>query len=187
MSVTPGRNPPALQPALYSRLTAAAGPAAPPRPARNALRLGPRTRRVIRFVARLVNPLVLGIAGRRYMPAVGIVHHRGRNTGRRYATPLGIRPATADGFVMPLTFGESAGWYRNIVAAGSCVITWRGNDHAVASPVIVDRATALPAFPRSERLALRAIRINEFVWLHDAPISVPGWVGPVAGTALGEW
>jgi hypothetical protein len=64
MPATPGRNPPALQPAPYSRPTAAAGPAAPPRPARNALRLGPRTRRVIRSVARLVNPLVLRIAGR---------------------------------------------------------------------------------------------------------------------------
>jgi hypothetical protein len=46
------------------------------------------------------------------MPVIGIIHHRGRNTGRPYATPLGIRPATANGFVMPLTFGESAGWYR---------------------------------------------------------------------------
>jgi deazaflavin-dependent oxidoreductase (nitroreductase family) len=89
------------------------------------------------------------------MPVVGIIHHRGRNTGRPYVTPLGIRPAAAAGFVMPLTFGELAGWYRNIVAAGSCVITWRGADHTVASPVIVDRATALPAFPRYERLALR--------------------------------
>jgi hypothetical protein len=41
----------------------------------------------------------------------------------------------------------------------------------VASAVIVDRATALPAFPRYERLALRAIGINEFVWLHDEPSS----------------
>jgi hypothetical protein len=72
---------------------------------------------------------------------------------------------------MPLTFGESARWYRNIVAAGSCVITWRGADHTVASPVIVDRATALPAFPRYERLALRAIRINEFAWLRGTPTS----------------
>ena len=126
---------------------------------------------MIRSVARLVNPLVLRIAGRRHMPVVGIIHHRGRNTGRPYATPLGIRPATAGGFVMPLTFGESAGWYRNIVAAGSCVITWRGADHTVASPMIVDRATALPAFPRYERLALRAIRINEFAWLRDTPAS----------------
>jgi hypothetical protein len=55
--------------------------------------------------------------------------------------------------VVPLTFGEPAGWYRNIVAAGWCVVTWRGTDHAVTSPVIVDRATALRAFPRYERLA----------------------------------
>ena len=88
------------------------------RPARNALHLGPHTRRVIRSVARRVNPA--GAADRR-PPAHArrrIVHHRGRKTGRPYATPLGIRPATANGFVMPLTFGEAAGWYRNIVAAG---------------------------------------------------------------------
>jgi deazaflavin-dependent oxidoreductase (nitroreductase family) len=105
------------------------------------------------------------------MPVIGIVHHRGRDTGRPYSTPLGIRPAVTGGFVMPLTFGEVAGWYRNIVAAGSCVITWRGADRMVASPVIVDRATALPAFPRYERLALRAIGINEFAWLRDTPVS----------------
>jgi len=92
------------------------------------------------------------------MPVVGIIHHRGRKTGRPYATPLGIRPAAAGGFVMPLTFGEAAGWYRNIAAAGCCVITWRGADHTVASPVIVDRATVLPVFPRYERLALRAMK-----------------------------
>jgi deazaflavin-dependent oxidoreductase (nitroreductase family) len=171
LSATPGREAPVFQPAPYSRPTAPAGPVAPIRPAGNALHLGPRTRRVIRSVARLVNPLVLRIAGRRHMPVVGIVHHRGRKTDHPYATPLGIRPAAAGGFVMPLTFGEAAGWYRNIMAAGWCVITWRGANHTVASPVIIDRATALPAFPRYERLALRAIGINEFVWLHDAPTS----------------
>src|SRR5258708_9420399 len=143
MSATQGRNPPGP----YSKPTAAAGPVVPPRPARNALRLGPHTRRVIRSVARLVNPLVLRIAGRRHMPVVGIVHHRGRRTGRPYATPLGIRPATANGFVMPLTFGESAGWYRNIVAAGRCVITPRGAHPTLARPMIVYRATAPPPLP----------------------------------------
>ena len=86
----------------------------------NALRLGPRTRRLIRSVARMVNPLVLRFAGGRHMPVLGILHHRGRRTGQEYATPLGIRPAAGGGFVMPLTFGEAAGWYRNIRAAGRC-------------------------------------------------------------------
>src|SRR5947207_2142948 len=96
-------------------------PSAPAREPRNAIRLGPRARRLIRAAARVVNPLVLRIAGRRHMPVVGIVHHRGRKTGREYATPLGVRPAPGGGFVMPLTFSEAAHWYQNIRAAGWCV------------------------------------------------------------------
>jgi deazaflavin-dependent oxidoreductase (nitroreductase family) len=145
-----------------------AGPAglpAPPRPAGNAIHFGPRTRRLIRATARVVNPLVLRIAGRRHMPILGIVHHRGRRTGRGYATPLGVRPAAGGGFVIPLTFSGASHWYQNIRAAGGCVITYQGADHAVAGPVIVDCATAGSAFPRYERLALRLIGINEFVWL----------------------
>src|SRR5215468_11833373 len=138
-------------------------------PEANAIRLGPRARRLIRSIARVVNPLVLRFAGRRHMPVLGIVHHAGRRTGRCYATPLGVRPAVGGGFVMPLTFGEAAGWYRNVWAAGWCVITWRGGDHTVASPVIIDSAAALPAFPRYERLALRLIGIHQFVWLRCTP------------------
>ena len=143
-------------------------PSEPPREPRNTLRLGPRARRLIRAAARVVNPLVLRIAGRRHMPIVGIVHHRGRKTGRPYATPLGVRPAPGGGFVIPLTFSEASQWYQNILAAGGCVITYRGADHTVARPVMVDRATAGPGYPRYERLALRLIGINEFLWLADA-------------------
>lgn len=135
---------------------------------RNAIILGPRTRRIIRAAARVVNPLVLRIAGRRHMPIVGVVHHRGRKTGRPYATPLGVRPAPGGRFVMPLTFSEASQWYQNILAAGGCVVTYRGADHTVTRPTVVDRATAGPAFPRYERLALRLIGINEFLWLDDA-------------------
>src|SRR6266550_88999 len=110
-------------------------------PVPNALRLGPRARRLIRSAARVVNPLVLRFAGGRHMPVLGVLHHRGRRTGREYATPLGIRPAAGGGFVMPLTFGEAAGWYRNIRAAGWCAVTCRtrsqhapywGRDHRQA-------------------------------------------------------
>jgi deazaflavin-dependent oxidoreductase (nitroreductase family) len=120
---------------------------------------------VIRAIARVVNPLVLRIAGRRHMPILGIVHHRGRKTGRRYATPLGVRPAAGGGFVIPLTFSQASHWYQNIRAAGSCIITYQGADHTLTAPVLVDRATAGPAYPRYERLALRLIGINEYVWL----------------------
>ena len=86
---------------------------------------GPRARRLIRTVARAVNPLVLRIADRRHMPILGIVHHRGRTTGRAYATPLGVRPAAAGGFVIPLTFSNASHWYQNMRAAGGCVLTYQ--------------------------------------------------------------
>jgi deazaflavin-dependent oxidoreductase (nitroreductase family) len=167
MSTQPGRGAAALPAAGAER-----GPAPSPSAPRNAVRFGPRTRRLIRAVARLVNPLVLRIAGRRHMPVLGVVHHRGRKTGRRYATPLGVRPAAGGGFVIPLTFSQASHWYQNIRAAGWGVVTYQGADHTVAGPVVVGRATAGPAYPRYERLALRLIGINEFVWLTEAPAGV---------------
>jgi deazaflavin-dependent oxidoreductase (nitroreductase family) len=111
------------------------------------------------------------------MPVLGVVHHRGRKSGRLYATPLGVRPAAGGGFVIPLTFSESSQWYQNIRAAGGCVITYQGADHAVAGPMVVDRITAGPSYPRYERLALRLLGINEFVWLTGAQ------AGPAARAA----
>jgi len=146
-----------------------AGREGPPRAAGNAIRFGQRTRGLIRAVARVVNPLVLRIAGRRHMPIFGIVRHRGRKTGRSYATPLGVRPAAGGGFVIPLTFSDASHWYRNMRAAGGCVITYQGVDHIAARPIVVDRATAGPAYPRYERLALRLIGINELVRLTGTP------------------
>src|SRR5262249_11813819 len=87
-------------------------------PVPNSLRLGPRSRRLIRSVARVINPLVLRFAGRRHVPVLGVLHHRGRRTGREYATPLGIRPTAAGGFVLPLTLGEAGRGVRHIPAAG---------------------------------------------------------------------
>ena len=52
----------------------------------------------------------------------------------------------------------------------------------MARPTVVDRATAGPAYPRYERLALRALGIDEFVLLTDVPAgSAPGRGEPGAG------
>jgi len=128
------------------------------------LHLGPRARAAVRSVARFVNPFVLLIAGRRWMPVVGILHHAGRNTGRMYASPLGMRPH-ARTFVMPLTFSENAAWYRNVVAAGRATVTYGGREHEVTMPEVVDYAAAAPAFPRYERLQFRALGISQFLRL----------------------
>ena len=130
----------------------------------NAINLGPRARRVVRFAARLVNPIVLLIAGRRWMPVVGILRHRGRRSGREYATPIGMRPL-GDGFVIPRTFSDNAAWYQNVKAAGEGRIKYLGRNYRVVEPEVVDYATAQPAFPRYELLQFRLIGINEYLRL----------------------
>jgi deazaflavin-dependent oxidoreductase (nitroreductase family) len=135
------------------------------------LKLGTRTRRAVRYLAHLINPVVLLLAGRRWMPIVGILRHRGRVSGRMYATPLGMRPL-GDTFVMPRTFGEDAAWYRNVLAAGWCVVTYKGRDNTLLSPEVIDYAAAAPAFPRYELLQFRLVGINEYLRMRQAPA---GW------------
>jgi deazaflavin-dependent oxidoreductase (nitroreductase family) len=131
------------------------------------IHLGPRTRRVVRFVAQFVNPVVVLIAGRRWMPILGVMHHAGRRTGRIYATPLGMR-RIGNSFVMPRTFGEDAAWYRNVLAAGGCSVTYLSKVYSLVEPEVIDYATAAPAFPGYERLQFRLIGINEYLRLRIA-------------------
>ena len=133
----------------------------------HSISLGPRTRSTVRSSARFINPVILRIAGRRWMPILGILHHRGRSSGRAYATPLGMR-RLGDRFVMPRTFGENAAWYLNVLAAGGAVVTYLGTDYTLVEPEVIDYATAAPAFPRYERLQFRLIGINEYLRLRIA-------------------
>jgi deazaflavin-dependent oxidoreductase (nitroreductase family) len=145
--------------------------------ARNKIPFPPFVRRAIRFVARFANPLVLAMAGRRWMPIVGILHHRGRRSGHAYVTPLGMRPLGAT-FVMPRTFSEDAAWYKNVQASGWCLIKWGGVEHTGFQPAIVDKATAKPAFPRYERVFFLLLGIDEFLMLQRTPT---GWAPPAGG------
>ena len=128
---------------------------------------GPATRRLIRAAARLANPLIARLAGRRWMPIVGIVHHQGRRSGRGFATPVGMR-RFGDGIVIPLTFGPASHWYQNIRAAGGGRATYLGSTQALTRPEVLDWAAASKAFPGYERVLFRGIGIYQFLWLHAA-------------------
>src|ERR1700687_5639670 len=136
----------------------------------NKFNLGPRARRAVRWVAAFVNPIVLLIAGRRWVPVAGIPRHRGRRSGRMYATPIGIRPL-GDGFVIPRTFSDNAAWYLNIKSAGGATVKYLGRTQQLVDPQGGEYATAKPAFPRYELLQFRLIGINEYLRLRIADVN----------------
>jgi len=127
-----------------------------------------RSRPLIARLTRLLNPLILAHAGSQRLPLFAVIQHHGRRSGRSYATPVGARP-TADGFVIPLTFGERADWFQNVQAAGGCVIRWKSADYSVIEPEIVDWATARSACYPVERVLMLLIGIEQFVRLRHAP------------------
>lgn len=117
------------------------------------------------FARRWLNPFVLrlGLAGGRRSP-LGLVHHVGRRSGRAYATPLALHRRGRRLFV-PLTYGPNARWCLNVLAAGSCRVSLRGQTVLAQQPRVVDRA----ALPANLRGPYRLIGMRDFLELTIAP------------------
>ncbi|HEX9038897.1 MAG TPA: hypothetical protein VF808_18085 [Ktedonobacterales bacterium] len=121
------------------------------------------------FARNYVNPLATRGAGSRRARVFALLRHRGRRSGRAYSTPVAARPYPGGGFIVPLTFGPEADWYRNTEAAGGCVIVWKGIEHALVDPQVVDFAEGAAAFDPLERALMPALGIARFARLRDAP------------------
>ena len=114
-----------------------------------------------------VNRLLLPLATRGLFGVWAVIHTQGRKSGKAYATPIAVE-ATSDSFIVGLPYGEGVDWCRNVVASGTATITWRGTDHIVSEPRIVDRADIESFYPAPLRLALRLFRIRRFLVLSRA-------------------
>ena len=110
--------------------------------------------------ARLLNSVVLRFAGTRFLPLYGVIEHRGRRSGRIFRTPVVVRPV-ADGFVVPMPWGERTDWYRNVRAAGTCAIRWKGSYHQVDRPEKVDTQAVMSAFNTFERAIMPRLGITQ--------------------------
>jgi deazaflavin-dependent oxidoreductase (nitroreductase family) len=130
----------------------------------------PRFRGLFWQAARLTSPLTLPLAGKRWNPIFAVVEHRGRRTGRRYAAPVAARRVRG-GFVIALAFGAHVDWYRNLLAAGSGDIRWRGDRYPVSRPELIGVSVALATFNPVQRLALRAAGVDGYVRVADARVS----------------
>ena len=123
---------------------------------------------VIGPMTKVLNPVMLKLAGRRHAMIAAQVRHVGRKSGRPYVTPIGAGRA-GDVFVIPLTFGNQSDWSRNVRAAGGCVIRLNGVDYQVSRPELADWAQAAPlvraAFNPVLRAGFQMLGIRQFLLL----------------------
>ena len=122
-------------------------------------------------LTRALNPLIRRVAGGSRTPVVSLVYHRGRRSGRTYASPVGVG-STGREFLIPLTFGADADWCRNVLAAGRCSILWRGRKYTAVEPeVVIDdsvRSELADAFDPIQRFLLRAMGTHAFLRIRIA-------------------
>jgi deazaflavin-dependent oxidoreductase (nitroreductase family) len=124
----------------------------------------PLAGRIFGLFAPILNRFVTRIAGRRFVPLYVLLRHRGRRSGRAYATPVvGMR--VAGGFAIPMAFGEGADWYRNIVASGGATMRQNGTEHQLGDPAAIDPDSAASPFPEWQRPVFRALGIRRFLFL----------------------
>jgi deazaflavin-dependent oxidoreductase (nitroreductase family) len=97
-----------------------------------------------------------------WAPGWAVVIHRGRKSGKTFRTPLWAF-RRGDGYVIALTYGSTADWVRNVLAAGGCELETRRRRYLVSNPRVYrdENATDMPAFIRF--MLRRVIKAPEFL------------------------
>lgn len=125
-------------------------------------RSGPFPRSMARLNRRGANPVVRLVAG--WLPPLAVIRHRGRMTGRDFATPV-LAFSTADGLVIGVLYGAASDWVRNLLAAGSAQVMRSGRVLDYRHPRVVSRDEGLRLVPAIFRGPFRALRVRSFVRL----------------------
>jgi deazaflavin-dependent oxidoreductase (nitroreductase family) len=101
-----------------------------------------------------------------------LVRHVGRHSGRTYETPV-ILARVPEGFIAELTFGDHVNWYRNVVAAGGCVVLHHQLAYRVDSIELCDAARGRAAYALPFRVVLTLLRRDEFRLLRIGAAGTP--------------
>jgi len=74
-----------------------------------------------------------------------------------------------DGFAFALTYGPNVDWYRNILAAGSCTLRWKGKAYKLEHPETMPDDDGLQSFPVPLRWVLEFNRIRGYFRMRVSP------------------
>lgn len=107
-----------------------------------------------------------------WTPGLGVVVHRGRRSGKVYETPVNVF-ATADGYVLALTYGTGTDWVKNVLAAGGCELRTRGKVVQLTAPRLFHDEERRDIRPL-ERQMLRVLGVADFLSLTTTPADGQG-------------
>jgi deazaflavin-dependent oxidoreductase (nitroreductase family) len=119
------------------------------------------------FNKRLLNPLMVRLAGRKHWYA-SVVEHTGRRSGTHYATPVVVE-RVPDGFVIPLPYGVGVDWLQNVVAAGHANIRTHGQSYRVVQPEIISAEVATRQLRPERRRTYDLFGVKNYLQVKSEP------------------
>ena len=128
----------------------------------------PLLRSVARFNRKYANPVIRLFAGS--FGPLTLVTHRGRRTGRAFATPV-MSFATDDGLVIGVVYGPSSDWVKNVLASARVEVKRRGQSRLYEHARLVERDEALHLVPAIVRGTFRTLGVRYFVRLTECGTS----------------
>ncbi|MBV8785308.1 MAG: nitroreductase family deazaflavin-dependent oxidoreductase [Mycobacterium sp.] len=118
------------------------------------------------FNKRVLNPVMKLVAGQKYWYA-GVIEHPGRLSGKPHTTPVVIERVT-DGFIIPLPYGETADWVRNVLAAGRATLRVHGATYQAVKPEIIDAPTAFRQLSPRRQREFGRFQIRDYLKMHPS-------------------
>lgn len=131
-------------------------------------------RRFLWVLKNTLNRVTTRAAKGRHGP-FSLIRHLGRKSGHPYETPV-ILARVPEGFIAELTYGEHVDWFRNVVAAGGCVVLHHGREYVVdaVEPCTPERGLAAFRFPFGSILRLLGRRDFRLLRVGTSPAAPPG-------------
>ncbi|MDF1597500.1 MAG: nitroreductase [Acidimicrobiia bacterium] len=117
-----------------------------------------------RFNRTIFNPIMLRFAGQPGFYASKL-HHVGRSTGKAFTTPIVAIPVE-DGFLIPLPYGVSVDWLRNLLVAGGASLARDGIDFELDQPKVLDYSEVTGLLPERMRNRMRMYEVGHYLSVH---------------------
>jgi hypothetical protein len=118
-----------------------------------------------------LNPRMLKLAGKSHWYAASL-HHIGRKTGRHLETPI-VAHRIGDLCFIPLPYGESVDWLKNVQVAGSGSLVDHGEAFQLTNPRVVTSDDALAHLESRQRTRYRWFGVKQFLAADLRPVPGP--------------
>ena len=107
----------------------------------------------------------VGRAGH-HLSLFGLLKHTGRKSGKQYCTPVRLL-RDGESFIIPLIYGESSSWYKNLTSLNTIELVWQGKTYHVGNPQLLELSQGNKKFPWISRVLFKRDGLEKFVKVNE--------------------